>query len=51
MPGYIEIDLTSHSDASAAGEFLHMLDGVDIRTTQIQRQADWTRAGSRSCRP
>jgi hypothetical protein len=39
MPGYLEIDLVSHSGASAAGEFLHTLDGVDIQTTWVERQA------------
>lgn len=38
-PGYVEIDLVSHSGASAAGEFLHTLDCVDIQTTWVERQA------------
>ncbi|MBH0201576.1 MAG: integrase [Nitrospira sp.] len=38
-PGYLEIDLVSHSGASAAGEFLHTLDGMDIHTTWVERQA------------
>jgi hypothetical protein len=38
-PGSLEIDLVSHSGASAAGEFLHTLDGVDIHTTWVERQA------------
>ena len=38
-PGYLEIDLVSHSGASAAGEFLHTLDGVDIQTGGVERQA------------
>lgn len=38
-PGYLEIDLVSHSGASAAGECLHTLDGVDIHTTWVERQA------------
>lgn len=38
-PGYLEIDLVSHSGASAAGEFLHTLDCVDIQTTWVERQA------------
>ncbi|MFM8552859.1 MAG: integrase [Nitrospiraceae bacterium] len=38
-PGYLEIDLVSHSGASAAGEFLYTLDGVDIHTTWVERQA------------
>lgn len=39
QPGYLEIDLVSHSEASAAGEFLHTLDCVDIHTTWVERQA------------
>jgi hypothetical protein len=38
-PGYLEIDLVSHSGASAAGEFLHTVDCVDIHTTWVERQA------------
>ncbi len=38
-PGYLEIDLVSHSGASAAGEFLHTLDCVDLQTTWVERQA------------
>ena len=38
-PGHLEIDLVSHSGASAAGEFLHTLDSVDIHTTWVERQA------------
>ncbi|NGZ10985.1 MAG: integrase [Nitrospira sp. LK70] len=38
-PGYLEIDLVSHSGVSAAGEFLHPLDCVDIQTTWVERQA------------
>jgi len=38
-PGYLEVDLVSHSGASAAGEFLHTLDCVDIQTTWVERQA------------
>ena len=38
-PGYLEIDLVSHSGASAAGEFLHTLDAVDIQTGWVERQA------------
>jgi hypothetical protein len=37
--GYLEIDLVSHSGASAAGEFLHTLDCVAIQTTWVERQA------------
>ncbi|WP_447976722.1 hypothetical protein [Candidatus Nitrospira bockiana] len=37
--GYLELDLVSHSGASAAGEFLHTLDGVDIHTTWVERRA------------
>ena len=39
QPGYLEIDLVSHSGASASGEFLHTLDCVDIHTTWVERQA------------
>jgi hypothetical protein len=39
LPGYLEIDLVSHSGASAAGEFLHTLDCVDIATGWVERQA------------
>jgi hypothetical protein len=39
MPGYLEIDLVSHSGASASGEFLHPLDCVDIHTAWVERQA------------
>lgn len=39
QPGYLEIDLVSHSGASAAGEFLHTLDAVDIHTGWVERQA------------
>lgn len=38
-PGYLEIDLVSHSGASASGEFLHTLDCVGIHTTWVERQA------------
>jgi len=38
-PGYLEIDLVSHSGASASGEFLHTLDCVDIHTAWVERQA------------
>jgi len=38
-PGYLEIDLVSHSGASAAGEFLHTFDAVDIHTGWVERQA------------
>jgi hypothetical protein len=39
LPGYLEIDLVSHSGASAAGEFLYTLDCVDISTGWVERQA------------
>lgn len=38
-PGYLEIDLVSHSGASAAGEFIHSLDSVDIATCWVERKA------------
>jgi hypothetical protein len=39
LAGYLEIDLVSHSGASAAGEFLYTLDCVDIATGWVERQA------------
>src|ERR671918_1160838 len=39
LPGYLEIDLVSHSGVSAGGEFLYTLDGVDIATGWVERQA------------
>jgi hypothetical protein len=39
LPGSLEIDLVSHSGSSAAGEFLHTLDCVDIATGRVERQA------------
>ena len=39
LPGYLEIDLVSHSGASAAGEFLYTLDCVDIASGWVERQA------------
>jgi hypothetical protein len=38
-PGYLEIDLVSHSGAAASGDFLHTLDAVDIHTSWVERQA------------
>jgi hypothetical protein len=38
-PGHLEIDLVSHSGASAVGEFLHSLDCVDIATCWVERKA------------
>ncbi len=38
-PGYLEIDLVSHSGASAVGEFVHGLDCVDIATCWVERKA------------
>lgn len=38
-PGYLEIDLVSHSGATASGEFLYTLDCVDIQTGWVERQA------------
>jgi hypothetical protein len=38
-PGYLEIDLVSHSGACAFGEFLYTLDCVDIQTGWVERQA------------
>jgi hypothetical protein len=39
LPGYLEIDLVSHSGSSASGEFIYTLDGVDISTGWVERQA------------
>lgn len=39
MPGYLEIDLVSHSGPSAAGEFIYTLDCVDIATGWVERAA------------
>lgn len=39
LPGHLEIDLVSHSGASAAGEFIYTLDCVDIATGWVERQA------------
>jgi hypothetical protein len=39
LPGYLEIDLVSHSGASVAGEFIYTLDCVDIATGWVERQA------------
>jgi len=39
LPGYLEIDLVSHSGASGAGEFLYTLDCVDIASGWVERQA------------
>ena len=38
-PGYLEIDLVSHSGASAVGEFIFTLDCVDIATCWVERKA------------
>ena len=43
--GYLEIDLVSHSGASAVGEFLYTLDGVDIATCWVERQAVMGKGG------
>ncbi len=37
-PGYLELDLVSHSGACATGEFLDTLDAVDIQTGWVERQ-------------
>lgn len=44
-PGYLEIDLVSHSGASAVGEFLHTLDCVDIVTCWVERKAVMGKGG------
>jgi hypothetical protein len=37
--GYLEIDLVSHSGATADGEYLYTLDAVDLHTGWVERQA------------
>lgn len=37
-PGYLELDLVSHSGACATGEFLYTLDAMDIQTGWVERQ-------------
>ena len=44
-PGYLEIDLVSHSGASAVGEFVHSLDCVDIATCWVERKAVMGKGG------
>jgi hypothetical protein len=44
--GYLEIDLVSHCGASAIGEFIFTLDGVDIATCWVERQAVMGKGGS-----
>jgi len=39
LPGYLEIDLVSHSGRSAVGEFIYTLDCLDIATGWVERQA------------
>lgn len=38
-PGYVEIDLVSHSGDSAQGEFAYTLDVTDIHTAWVERRA------------
>ena len=38
-PGFLEVDLVSHSGSSGDGEFIHTLDCVDIHTTWSERRA------------
>ena len=38
-PGFMEIDLVSHSGPCAAGDFLHTLNAVDIHTTWNEKEA------------
>lgn len=42
-PGFLEIDLVSHSGASAEGEFLYTLDTTDIHTAWNERRAVYGR--------
>jgi len=50
LPGYLEIDLVSHSGASAAGEFIYTLDCVDITAGWNDRRS-WAKASSASSLP
>jgi hypothetical protein len=38
-PGFLEVDLVSHSGPCAAGDFLHTLNAVDIHTTWNEKEA------------
>lgn len=38
-PGFMEIDLVSHSGNSASGEFLHSLNVTDLATTWVETRA------------
>jgi hypothetical protein len=38
-PGYIELDLVSHSGNSASGDFIYTLNAVDIALTWVSRRA------------
>lgn len=38
-PGFLEIDLVSHSGPHAAGDFIHTLNSVDIHTTWNEKEA------------
>lgn len=40
-PGFLEVDLVSHSGNSADGEFIHSLNTVDIQTTWTEARAVW----------
>lgn len=39
VPGFLEVDLVSHSGSSAEGEFIYTLDCTDIHTTWSERRA------------
>lgn len=38
-PGFLEVDLVSHSGSSAEGDFIYTLSCVDIQTTWVERRA------------
>lgn len=41
VPGFMEVDLISHSGPSADGEFIQSLNTVDIQTTWTEARAVW----------
>lgn len=46
VPGFLEVDLVSHSGQSADGEFIHSLNTVDIQTTWTEARAVWGKGQS-----
>lgn len=43
VPGFLEVDLVSHSGQSSDGEFIHSLNTVDIQTTWTEARAVWSK--------